>query len=265
VDAASRFSILVGGPEEVLDSALDEAALLIAGHAHADLDVAAYRGKLDDLAAGVAGPDLGAVVDHVFGTEGFAGNAGAYDDPENSYLDSVIDRRLGIPITLSLVLMEVARRVGVPLAGIGMPHRFLVRYDGSAGGPVFIDSFGGGTQLDADTCAKRFSAEFAPGAPFDPAYLEPVGGRALLARMLLNLKMIHMARKKARDLAWVLRLRVAIPGVPLRERAELAQALHATGQFLEAADVLESAADLGTTEAAERLRSRARLLRARLN
>lgn len=264
MDATTRFARLVAGPEDVLAGALDEAALLIAAHAHADLDVAAYIEKLDDIAAGVPHSDLDAVIDHLFRAERFAGNTESFDDPENSYLDAVIDRRLGIPITLSVVLMEVGRRVGVPLEGVGMPNRFLVRHERAAA-PVFVDAFDGGVQLDAETCAKRFATEYAPGTAFDPQYLQPVGSRALLGRMLLNLKAIQLKRKSARDLAWVLRLRVAIPGVPLRERAELAQALHASGRFLEAAEVLEGAADLGTSEAAERLRSRARLLRARLN
>ena len=256
--------MLAAGPEDVLAGALDEATLLIAAHAHADLDVAAYVAKLDRLADGVPAADLDSLLDHLFGTEGFGGNTAAFDDPENSYLDAVIDRRLGIPITLSVVLMEVARRVGVTLAGVGMPNRFLVRHDGREG-PIFIDAFDGGARFDADTCAKRFSTDIAPGAVFDPDYLQPIGCRTLLARVLGNLKAIQASRKNARDLAWVLRLRIAIPGVPLRERAELAQALHATGRFLEAAEVLEDAADLGTSDGAERLRSRARLLRARLN
>lgn len=264
MDSTARFVELVGASEAVVASRLDEAALLIAAHAHPGLEVAGYLAELDELAAGVGEPSIEAIIEHLFGRVGFAGNIHAFDDPENSFLDAVIDSRLGIPITLSVVLMEVGRRLGVALAGVGMPHRFVVRYE-ALEEPVFIDSFDGGAQFDASTCAKRFSSEFAPGTPFDARYIEPVGARVVLARMLLNLKAIYTARKRPADLAWVLRLRVAIPGVPLRERAELAQALHATGDFLGAASVLEEAADLGANEAAERLRGRARLLRARLN
>jgi regulator of sirC expression with transglutaminase-like and TPR domain len=264
VDATTRFVALVGQTDETLTRRLDEAALLIAAHAHRDLDVDTYIAKLDDLAAAVPSRDLDGVIDHLFNTEQFAGDTATFDDPENSYLDAVIDRRVGIPITLSVVLMEVARRLETPLRGVGTPNRFLVRHE-SDRGPMFIDAFDRGTQMDADMCAKRVASEFAPGAMFDPDFLEPVGTHAVLARMLLNLKAIFTQRKQMRDVAWVLRLRTAIPGVALRERAELAQALHATGQFLEAADVLDEAADLGTSDAAERLRARARLLRARLN
>lgn len=264
MDPTSRFSTLVGGSEDVLAGALGEAALLIAAHAHSGLDVGAYLERLDQFARDVPAADLDSLVHHLFRVERFSGNTEHFEDPENSYLDAVIDRRLGIPITLSVVLMEIGRRVGITLQGVGMPNRFLVRHDGPEG-PVFVDAFDGGLIFDADACAKRFSTSIAPGAVFDPEYLQPVGGRALLARMLGNLKAIQSKRQSSRDLAWVLRLRTAIPGVPLRERAELAQALHATGRYLEAAEVLEHAADMGTSEAAERLRSRARLLRARLN
>ena len=124
---------------------LDEAAFLIAAHAHPGLDVGAQLARLDDLAMRCLDPSRDGVLAHLFGAEGFRGNDADYYDPDNSMLDRVLDRRRGIPITLSVVLIEVGRRLGVPFTGIGAPGHFIVRHDGSG---VYIDPFNGGRVLD---------------------------------------------------------------------------------------------------------------------
>jgi regulator of sirC expression with transglutaminase-like and TPR domain len=100
---------------------LDQAALLIAAHAHPELDVDARLAQLDTLAAGSVGLSSTELATRLFVTEGFAGNESDYGDPRNSYLDDVLDRHLGIPITLSVVMLEVGRRCGLRLHGVGMP------------------------------------------------------------------------------------------------------------------------------------------------
>jgi regulator of sirC expression with transglutaminase-like and TPR domain len=262
VDVTERFAELVGRrPESAVP--LDEAALLIAAHAHADLDVDAQLGRLDELAAAVEAPNLDALCALLFEREGFVGNREAYYDVENSYLDAVLERRRGIPITLSVVAMEVGRRIGVGLVGIGMPGHFLTR---TADAPyLYVDAFDGGRRLGAEDCAELFVNQTG-GQAFDPGALEPVGTLAILGRMLANLKGIALQATDRAMLTWVLRLRTMLPGVPLSERRELAGVLVAGGRIVEAAHELEALADLtGDAKASDAFRRRATALRAQLN
>lgn len=255
-----RFVQLVGGPEEALP--LDEAALLIAAHARPGLDITAGLAALDAIAARVTSPDLAALCHELFSVEGFGGNRADYYDPENSYLDRVLERRVGIPITLSVVVLEVGRRVGVGLCGIGMPGHFLV---GTTDEPTrYVDAFDGGKLLDAEGCAQRFAA-VTGGQRLDPAALAPVGPRSILARMLGNLGAIARQRHDRELERWVLRLRAAIPSLAPAERRDLAAALAGAGRFDEAADVLEALADSVALPAEHEIRRQARSLRARLN
>jgi hypothetical protein len=262
MDPAARFEALVQGPEPAIP--LDELTLLVAAHAEPGLDVGRWLGALDDIATRCSDRSFAGVVRHVV-TEGFAGNRDDYYDPRNSYLHHVIARRVGIPITLSVVTIELGRRMGVPVVGVGMPGHFLVR-DG-LDEYSFADPFAG-SLLDRDGC-ERALAETQPDLSFDDEYLAPVGTRSIVARLLANLKGIHLARRDRRALAWVLGLRVVVPGVPLDERRELASALAADGRFVEAARVLDRLVELagaagqaGIAEEAERGATR---LRARLN
>ena len=256
-----RFAALVQGPEEEI--ALDEAAFLLAAHASPGLDVAGQRKRLDEIAAAVPEPTLDALVRHLFDTCGFAGDVEHYGDPRNSYLDAVLDRRRGIPITLSVVTMEVGRRVGLRLSGVGMPGHFLVRHDAEP--RVFLDPFAGGVALDAAGAEARFRRTAGEGAAFDPAYLAPVGPRAILARMLANLKQTARATGDLATLDWVVRLRVAVPGVLPGELAELAQAQAAQGQFHRAAAALEDLATRVDPAQAPAVLAAATRARARLN
>lgn len=260
VDITARFTQLVQGPEEHLP--LDEAALLIAAHAEPGLDVADELRALDQLAVGCPSPTLEAWWHRLFVELGFVGNTTHYDDPRNSFLNFVVRRRTGIPITLGVVGMEVGRRLGLTLVGIGMPGHFLLRHEGSP--PVFIDAFHGGVLLDDIGCQKRFYEIYGPEVAFDVSYLAPVGPRIILGRMLNNLRRIYGAQRDAAGVAWVLRLRQAIPGTPPEERAELGRVLASAGRFTEAAEELEIlAADL--PDQAETFGREALALRAKLN
>ncbi len=264
----ARFGELVARPEA--DIPLDEAAALIGAHAVPGLDVAHQLARLDDLAATCPAPTLDGLCRHLFDDLGFAGNRGEYHDPRNSYLHDVLDRRRGIPISLSVVTVEVGRRLGVPLAGVGMPAHFLVRHLGEPA--VFVDPFDGGTRLTESDCETIFRILGGTGE-WVPAYLDPVGPRAILTRMLVNLQGIFLAssgglRTPGRDLhsaAWVLRLRLLIPGVSFQEQVVVAQALGSLGQFDAAGEALDSAADVAPPEVADRLRTQARALRSRSN
>jgi regulator of sirC expression with transglutaminase-like and TPR domain len=273
--AAARFAALVARPDEEIP--LDEAALLIAAHARPELDVAAELGRLDDLAAGCKEPTLDGLTHHLFDELGFRGNTEDYQDPNNSYLDQVVRRRLGIPITLSVLTMEVGRRLDVALDGVGMPGHFLVRH--RADPNTFLDPFGGGRRLDAAGCRDIFTALGGTGPgdrgrppdsggvsrlQWQESFLAPVGARAILTRMLLNLQGVFLPAS-LRSATWVLELRLTIPGLPVAERLGLARALGSLGQFGSAAAALDRIADELPPEEAVTVRAESRALRARHN
>jgi regulator of sirC expression with transglutaminase-like and TPR domain len=253
-----RFAELVRRPQFTLD----EAVLLIAAHARPGLDVAAYQSRLDDLARACAEPVLAEVSSQLFGVAGFRGNDDDYYDPRNSYLDAVLDRRLGIPISLGVVLIEVARRLDISLSGVNLPGHFLVRLDGEPA--ILLDPFNGGRILGLSECEERFRAAH-PDAPFDPAYLEPVDNHAIVGRILANLRQIHLVRNDSVALEWVLRLRGLLPGSSIEDRSERAGVLVALAQFDEAATVLEDLASQAPDARAASLAAKAKRLRARLN
>ncbi len=254
-DATARFAELLAQPEPAVSPG--EAALLIAAHAHHGLDVDTWLGRFDDLAAS-APSEPAELAHHLFVVEGFAGNRVDYADPRNSYLDDVLTRRLGIPITLSVVMMEVGRRVGVVVEGIGMPRHFLVATHGGSG-PRYFDPFDNGAELSVEGCAARF-AELAPGVAFDRHFLDPVGPRAIVTRMLANLEQTLLAREPS-AVVWVTRLRLLVPDLPPTVRRHLAARLGSLGAFSAAAEVLdELASEPGSTDdeaAARALRARA--------
>lgn len=262
MDPTARFAALVLGPEPA--TPLDELALLVAAHAEPGLDVPRWVGALDELAARCAVRTFGGVLDHV-AAEGFSGNRANYYDPRNSFLHQVIERRTGIPITLSIVTIEIGRRLDVPIVGIGMPGHFIVR-DGTDD-DAYADSYEG-RLLDRDGVARTF-AEQHPGSVLDPDALAPSGTRAIVTRLLANLKGIYLARRDWRALSWVLGLRILVPGVPLEERRELASALAADGRFLEAASVLDDLESTARAQGADAIADDAvhgaTRLRARLN
>jgi len=258
VDPTSRFTELVQGPEHALR--LDEASFLIAAHDQPALDVGAALAELDELAAGIPERTLDGWRHHLFVDLGFSGNVKRYYDPGNSFLNEVVRRRRGLPITLSVLGMEVGRRVGLRLEGVGMPGHFLLRY----GSDVYVDPFDAGHLLDRDGCIERFRAVNGPRAPFLPAYLDQVGPRAILARILNNLKAVYAGQGDVAALSWVFDLRRALPETTPLEDREWARVLGATGRFTEAAEALEALVDL-LPEHGEALLSEAFAFRSRLN
>jgi regulator of sirC expression with transglutaminase-like and TPR domain len=260
VTVTDAFIALVQGPEHAL--ALDHGALLLAAHASPGLDVGAQLNRLDELASRCPEPTLEGVRQLLFEDLGLRGNTDDYSDPRNSFLDQVLDRRVGIPISLSVLMIEVGRRVGVPLEGVGMPGHFLVRH--TALPRVLIDPFHGGRMLDADQCASLFTTLFGTTATLPASVLDGARPRAILARMLANLKLSYVDRRDVQALMWVGRLRAAIPGVDPKEMVELAQLLANLGRFGEAADTLDELAG-ASGDGGKGMWMQARALRARLN
>ena len=260
---SDAFAVLVQGPEESLVERLDEAALLIAGASRPELDPRPTLAALDDLASRCPEPTPAGLARWLFWSEGFQGNTDDYYDPANSWLDQVVVRRTGIPITLAMVMIEVGRRCGVALDGIGMPGHFLV---GSRDDPPQIfDPFSGGIRLNAAACEARLRAAVGPGAALHPGYLAPVGPRALLYRMVNNLRQVHLSRSELPELAAVLRMRCAFPGSPGEAHLELAGVLAQLGDFAAAADSVEHVLPRAGAEVQPKLRAKAAALRARLN
>ena len=257
-EAMARFAELVSLDEDEIP--LDEASMLIAAQARPGLDVGAECDRLDDLAAGCPEATLDGLARYLFDDLGFRGNAENYRDPDNSYLDQVLHRRLGIPITLSVVTMEVGRRLGVPIEGVGMPGHFIVRH--RADPITYLDPFGGGRRLDEAGCRQVFAS--LGGTGWDDAYLAPVGPRAILSRMLLNLQGLFLP-SNLRAASWVLRLRLCIPGLAVSERLGLARALGSLGRYDVAAVELDRVADGLPDEEAMNVRVESRQLRARSN
>jgi regulator of sirC expression with transglutaminase-like and TPR domain len=216
------------------DFALDVACLEIARDEYPDLDPAACLAQLDATAAVIRGrlaadafPEqrVAALNHRLFVEEGFRGNADAYYDPRNSYLNDVLARRTGIPITLSIVYMEVGRRIGLALHGVSFPGHFLVKLRVSRG-ELLLDPFAGGVPRAPTELRERLRALAGPAAAeadLTP-YLAATPPRQILARALRNLKTIYLkAGDTDRALAVMNRMIAVVPDAPeeLRDRGTL--------------------------------------------
>lgn len=185
------------------DCPVERAALLIARDAYPDLDVEGELARLDAIAEplrSAPGPRTPhAIADrmasYLHGELGFRGNEEDYYDPRNSYLNDVLARHLGIPITLAIVWIAVGRRVGVQVEGIGFPGHFLAKVGGAHG--VFVDCFAGGAVLDQAALATLAERHLGDAGRLHPALLTPVETPHLVQRMLNNLKAAHQRRGDA--------------------------------------------------------------------
>lgn len=194
---------------------LAEASLAIAATEYAGLDPAPWLASLDRLAARVeAGPELSALANIaainkvLFDEENFTGNDEEYDDPRNSYLNDVLERKKGIPITLSLVYTEVAKRRGLPLVGVGFPGHFLVKHPGPPA-DILIDPYHRGTILAAGDCTALLRAHFGSKAELKPEYLAAATQKQILARMLNNLKGSYFRRNNYPKVLMMIELALA--------------------------------------------------------
>lgn len=221
----NQFDRMVGAPDEEIDMA--RAALLIAATEYPGLSIERELFRIDEIAEGIAARmdddtplyQLNTLSEYLFDELKFAGNHTNYYDPRNSFLNDVIERRVGIPITLSLLYIEVGKRLGVPLLGIGMPGHFIVRHRDES--DVFVDPFHGGILLSEDECAERVKQVTQGTLTWDRSYLEPVRSREFIARMLRNLKVIYLQRRNyERVLATIDRVIALLPqdAVEFRDR-----------------------------------------------
>ena len=199
---------------------LVEAALWVAAEEYSDLDVTATVARVRLIAAegarrvqGAANPfaRLDGLRGYFFEDLGFRGNLENYNDPRNSYLNEVLDRRLGIPLTLSVLFIELARAAGFEARGVGLPGHFVTRltYDGRV---IWVDAFHSGTVVTEEDCKQLVSRSTGRGWLFRREYLEGTTDRAMLARLLMNLKYAYLGRSDyARALSVVERLLLVSP------------------------------------------------------
>lgn len=240
--ALEDFRALLAQDDAKVD--LARACLMVAQDAYPGLDVERYLADLDRMGERLRSEhaDATAVEDKIialnqflFDDLGYSGNADDYYDPRNSYLNEVMDRRTGIPITLSIVYMEVGRRMGLPVEGVSFPGHFLVRVR-MRRGMLVLDPFAGGVPLSEDDLRARLkrvvpraaTGKLAPeDLPLD-TFLEPASNRQVLARVLRNLKGIWREKDEPQRLLAVLdRILVVSPDAhdDLRDRGLLYERL----------------------------------------
>lgn len=209
----NRFLAFCLNQGEDLD--VEEGAWLLAQTQYPDINVAAYQALFDSYAGDLrdkidfgAPPEtiLATINEHLFTDLGFVGNETNYYDPDNSYLNRVVDRRTGNPISLCLVYLFVARRLRLPIVGIGMPGHFLIRFQSSTG-EVFIDAFNRGKLLTKADCVK-YLLHTSHG--FQEGYLAPVSPRRILLRVCSNLHQIYAQLELADETARLQRYIVAL-------------------------------------------------------
>lgn len=217
---------------------LDCAALHLARDAYRNLALPTYLAKLDGMAAEVGRerPGLSATLRYeamrrvLVGDYNLRGNEDDYYDPENSYLNRVLDRRLGAPITLSIVWLEVARRLKWPVSGLGLPGHFIIRFDDDERF-VLVDPFRDGRTLTIDDCRQILDYYFDGRVPFSPAFLRPVNVRLILARLLNNLRNIYTAGHDWKQLTTVLERLAAVEPNNTRHLHDLVGLLYRQGDI----------------------------------
>ena len=242
------FSLLVGPDIDDEKINLVRAALIIARTEYPDLDIESYVARVDELAHRVearimdiddAAETIAALNRVLFQQAGLRGNREDYYDPRNSFLNDVLDRGLGIPITLALIYMEVGRRLGFPLFGVGMPGHFLLKHYDIDGRETLIDCFNGGDILTAQDCQRRLDEIYSGQMTLRPEFLFAVSRRQILTRILSNLKTVYLsARNFKKALPIVDLVLVIYPRSPedVKQRALLRYSL---GQNKGAAEDLE--------------------------
>jgi len=236
------FAQLLGGDDSRID--LARACLMIAQDAYPGLDVDRYLGEIERMAirlrarmpqANAAEEKVVALNQFLFDDLGYWGNTDDYYDPRNSYLNEVIDRKTGTPISLAILYMELGRRIGLPLEGVSFPGHFLVRLR-LRGGTLVLDPFAGGMPQSEAELRERLQRVIPEGAaggvapgelPLDQ-FLEPASNRQILARVLRNLKGIYREKDKPERMLEVLnRMLVVAPDASseLRDRGYVYQRL----------------------------------------
>ncbi len=247
--ARDRFAELVTGTEASLN--LARASLLVAAEEYPQLVPEPYLHRLDLFAEQVkdrlndetAPPVvLNEISKLVFDEEGFRGNTDAYYDPRNSFLNDVMDRKLGIPLTLGIVFLEIGWRLGLPLRGVNFPGHFLLRYEGEAF-RLLVDPFHNGQIRFEDQAQELLDRVYGGSVPMQADYLRGATKHDVLVRLLANLKTIYLnTRDDAKALAAIDRILLIRPdaaeeirdrGMVLARTGKIDEAIQALSRYLE--------------------------------
>jgi regulator of sirC expression with transglutaminase-like and TPR domain len=244
-----EFETLVSEDRDEHEIPVARAALTLARMEYPDLDPEEYLKRLDWYAARVAQmlpelpetPQVIAALNYVlFTEEQLCGNREDYYDPRNSFLNDVLDRKLGIPITLAVIYMEVGQRLGFPLFGVGLPGHFLLKHYDVEGDETLIDPFHQGDILSRADCERRLEEIYAGQMPFQPEFLHTVTRRQILTRMLNNLRQIYTARRDFKRALVVVDLVLAIHPRSAEDMKQRAMLRYSLGQLRGAAEDLET-------------------------
>ena len=202
MDAQELFAAQLERDEADID--LGRAALLFARVEYPDLDVDGYLCRFDAMAADLRprvspteepGRVVQTLAEYLFRELGFSPNEADYYDARNSYLNDVLDRRTGIPISLSAIYLELGKRLGLPFEGVGLPGHFLVRL-AHPFLPVLVDPFGQGKLVTEDECRARLRSLYGDRVELTPSMLRAVGPKSILFRMLANLKGVYARQEE---------------------------------------------------------------------
>lgn len=252
MDPIRHFHDLMESDDDQIS--LAEAALAIAATEYARLNPTPWLESLDRLAARVeAGPELSilaniAAINRVlFDEENFSGNDEEYDDPRNSYLNDVLQRKKGIPITLSLVYTEVARRRGLSLAGVGFPGHFLVKHPGPPA-EILIDPYRRGSILATGDCAALLKEHFGSEVELKPEYLKSSTNKQILARMLNNLKGSYFRRNNYPKVLTMIELALATGEDVLANLRDRGMVYFAMRRYADAAKEFKSYLAIGAKD-----------------
>jgi regulator of sirC expression with transglutaminase-like and TPR domain len=222
--------------------------------AYPELDVAAYMAVLHELSEEAAQrllPDAQPaaqgerLAEFLFEELGFQGNTTHYNDPRNSYLNEVLDRRLGIPITLSVVYVDLATRLGIPAYGIGLPGHYIVGIH-SPDAELWLDPFHGGRWLSLSDCAEMIRAATGYEGPLEAGWFAPASGRDTIIRMLSNLRAAHVAATDWPMAAAVIQLLRQAQPEELAHLRDLGLVHYHQGQLAKAAHFLDAYLQLAT-------------------
>lgn len=230
VETAERLCEIFKKPDG--DADLAEAALILATLEYPDLDIAHYLGIIDGhadrLARSLDEPEkperlVSALAGYLASECGFHGNSGEYYDPRNSFLNDVIDRRTGIPITISIIYLAVARRLGLPLFGVGLPGHFIVKFDDGVN-TLFVDPFNAGKMLARSECEQLARASTGRDFTLSDEHLAAATNHSIIVRMLYNLRGIYhhnLQHRKGLGVADILVRIAPANGYEYRNRAGL--------------------------------------------
>jgi regulator of sirC expression with transglutaminase-like and TPR domain len=230
LQARQTFAQIAALDESIFS--LDRAALAIGLEEYPDLKIEDYLHRLDGLASStqvLLGQDRSAMSvirslnEVLFVQAGFQGNTEDYYDPRNSYLNEVLDSKNGIPISLSVIYIEVARRIGFPIEGVGFPGHFLVRVS-DEGQEILVDPFNRGRILSLRDCQELLDRVYGGSVTVQPSLLQPMEKKSIISRMLFNLKGIYYQKEEyQKALSIVERILMLNPGMPseIRDRGLL--------------------------------------------